>query len=58
MMVIWMPTDERNPPRNGTLRRAARYIAALWARVTLLPAEPGQMAERKSWSETLRFPPF
>jgi len=36
------------------LRRAARAIGALLARVPLPAARP----EEKPWTETLRFPPF
>jgi hypothetical protein len=53
-----MPTDESRSPRIGALRRAVRALGALWARMTLLPVKPEHMVERKSWSETLRFPPF
>jgi hypothetical protein len=47
-------TDERKSARIGTLRRAARAIGALLARVPLPAASP----EQKPWTETLRFPPF
>ena len=46
--------DNTNSRRIGTLRRAARAIGALLARVPLPPVTP----EQKSWTETLRFPPF
>jgi hypothetical protein len=53
-MLMRTHTDERRSPRIGTLRRATRAIGALLARLTLPSAKP----EQKSWSETLRFPPF
>ena len=46
--------DNHKSPRIGTLRRAARAIGALLARVPLPAARP----EQKHWTETLRFPPF
>jgi hypothetical protein len=54
MMMIRTRIDERKSPRIGTLRRAARAIGALFARVPLPAARP----EQKHWTETLRFPPF
>jgi hypothetical protein len=53
-MMIRTRTDERKPLRTGTLRRAARAIGALLARVPL----PASRPEQKPWTETLRFPPF
>jgi hypothetical protein len=52
--MMELHTDERNPRRIGTLRRAARAIGALLARMPLPPVRP----EQRSWTETLRFPPF
>ncbi len=46
--------DDRKLARFGTLRRAARAIGALLARV----APPAARPEQKHWTETLRFPPF
>ncbi len=57
-MLTPTSTDENRSPRIGAFRRAARALSALWARMTLPPVKPRHMAERKSWSETLRFPPF
>jgi hypothetical protein len=54
MMITRTHTDERKSPRIGTLRRAARAIGALLARVPL----PASRPEQKPWTETLRFPPF
>jgi hypothetical protein len=54
MMMMRTHTDERKSLRIGTLRRAARAIGALLARVPL----PAAKAEQKPWTETLRFPPF
>jgi hypothetical protein len=53
-MMMRIHTDESRSPRIGTLRRAARAIGALLARVPLPAARP----EEKPWTETLRFPPF
>jgi len=53
-MIMRIHTDERKSPRIGTLRRAARAIGALLARVPL----PASRPEQKSWMETLRFLPF
>jgi len=53
-MTMRIHNDERKSPRIGTLRRAARAIGALLARVPLPAARP----EQKHWTETLRFPPF
>ena len=53
-MMMHTHTDERKSPRIGTLRRAARAIGALLARVPLPAVRP----EQKAWTETLRFPPF
>ena len=52
--MMGIHTDERNLRRIGTLRRAAHAIGALLARVPLPPVRP----EHRSWTETLRFPPF
>jgi hypothetical protein len=57
-MLTRIPTDDRGSPHIGAFRRAARALGTWWARLTLLPARPEHMAERKPWSETLRFPPF
>ena len=46
--------DKPNSPRFGSLRRAAHAIGALLTRMALQSARP----EQKSWTETLRFPPF
>lgn len=53
-MMMRTHIDERKSPRVGTLRRAARAIGALLARVPLPAGRP----EQKPWTETLRFPPF
>jgi len=53
-MMMLIHADKSKSPRIGPLRRAARAIGALLTRVALHSARP----EEKSWSETLRFPPF
>jgi len=53
-MMLRLHNEDRKLPRIGTLRRAARAIGALLARV----APPAARPEEKHWTETLRFPPF
>jgi hypothetical protein len=52
--MMHIHTNKRHSNHIGTLRRAARAIGALLARVPLPPTGP----EPKHWTETLRFPPF